>query len=103
MIVGIPLLSCNAPSVYMLLFVFVLMIRLPPTSTRTDTLFPSTTLFRSVGVARAFQTPEIFGDLTLLQNMLIPTLAKRDGAFRLNAWSRVDGQDRKSTRLNSSH
>src|SRR3546814_9725895 len=25
-------------------------------------------------------------------NMLIPTLAKRDGAFRLNAWSRVDGQ-----------
>src|SRR3546814_10279485 len=45
------------------------------------------------GVARVFQTPEIFGDLTLLQNMLIPTLAKRDGAFR----------DRKSTRLNSSH
>jgi branched-chain amino acid transport system ATP-binding protein len=45
-----------------------------------------------VGVARVFQTPEIFGDLTLLQNMLIPTLAKRDGAFRLNAWSRVDGQ-----------
>src|SRR3546814_18003769 len=43
-----------------------------------------------VGVARVFQTPEIFGDLTLLQNMLIPTLAKRDGAFRLNAWGRVD-------------
>src|SRR3546814_7708247 len=45
-----------------------------------------------VGVARVFQTPEIFGDLTLLQHMLIPTLAKRDGAFRLNAWSRFDGQ-----------
>src|SRR3546814_20412703 len=28
---------------------FVLMIRLPPRSTRTDTLFPYTTLFRSVG------------------------------------------------------
>src|SRR3546814_5297056 len=27
---------------------FVLMIRLPPTSTRTDTLFPYTTLFRSI-------------------------------------------------------
>src|SRR3546814_21047567 len=27
--------------------VFVLMIRRPPRSTRTDTLFPSTTLFRS--------------------------------------------------------
>src|SRR3546814_3053507 len=31
----------------MLLFVFFLMIRRPPRSTRTDTLFPYTTLFRS--------------------------------------------------------
>src|SRR3546814_16048177 len=30
------------------LFVFFLMIRRPPRSTRTDTLFPYTTLFRSV-------------------------------------------------------
>src|SRR3546814_4814348 len=30
-------------------FVFFLMIRRPPRSTRTDTLFPYTTLFRSVG------------------------------------------------------
>src|SRR3546814_20977630 len=30
-----------------ILFVFFLMIRLPPRSTRTDTLFPYTTLFRS--------------------------------------------------------
>src|SRR3546814_19810915 len=30
------------------LIVFFLMIRLPPRSTRTDTLFPYTTLFRSV-------------------------------------------------------
>src|SRR3546814_8208491 len=29
------------------LFLFFLMIRLPPRSTRTDTLFPYTTLFRS--------------------------------------------------------
>src|SRR3546814_19335248 len=28
-------------------FIFLLMIRLPPRSTRTDTLFPYTTLFRS--------------------------------------------------------
>src|SRR3546814_13167618 len=28
-------------------FIFFLMIRLPPRSTRTDTLFPYTTLFRS--------------------------------------------------------
>src|SRR3546814_8057349 len=31
------------------LFVFFLMIRRPPRSTRTDTLFPYTTLFRSLG------------------------------------------------------
>src|SRR3546814_5624706 len=32
--------------------VFFLMIRRPPRSTRTDTLFPYTTLFRSVSIAR---------------------------------------------------
>src|SRR3546814_19033304 len=34
-------------------FVFFLMIRRPPRSTRTDTLFPYTTLFRSAGRAAA--------------------------------------------------
>src|SRR3546814_15372346 len=33
----------------LLLFIFFLMIRRPPRSTRTDTLFPYTTLFRSSG------------------------------------------------------
>src|SRR3546814_3706626 len=33
-----------------ILFLFVLMIRRPPISTRTDTLFPYTTLFRSLRV-----------------------------------------------------
>src|SRR3546814_5306543 len=39
----------DARSLYHLVafFVFFLMIRRPPISTRTDTLFPSTTLFRS--------------------------------------------------------
>src|SRR3546814_6702387 len=46
------LLSCFCPlcvlcSVH--IFFFFLMIRRPPRSTRTDTLFPYTTLFRSVG------------------------------------------------------
>src|SRR3546814_15302618 len=36
-----------------LLFVFFLMIRRPPRSTRTDTLFPYTTLFRSGDSSRA--------------------------------------------------
>ncbi len=44
------------------------------------------------GVARVFQTPEIFGELDLLENVMIPAFAKRDGAFRVNAWSRVKDQ-----------
>src|SRR3546814_13826547 len=39
-------------------FVFFLMIRRPPRSTRTDTLFPYTTLFRSVEPAAADAAPE---------------------------------------------
>ncbi len=38
-----------------------------------------------LGVSRVFQTPEIFADLTLLDNVMIPAFAKRDGAFRFNA------------------
>ena len=41
------------------------------------------------GVSRVFQTPEIFGELSLVENVMIPALAKRDGAFRVNAWSAV--------------
>jgi len=37
-----------------------------------------------LGVSRVFQTPEIFPDLTLLQNVMIPAFAKRDGAFSFN-------------------
>nr|WP_319251907.1 ABC transporter ATP-binding protein [uncultured Celeribacter sp.] len=38
-----------------------------------------------MGISRVFQTPEIFGDLTVMENMMIPCFAKRDGAFRLHA------------------
>src|SRR3546814_15863801 len=37
------------PTLYVVIFVVFLMIRRPPRSTRTDTLFPYTTLFRSLG------------------------------------------------------
>src|SRR5690625_3534493 len=37
-----------------------------------------------MGIARVFQTPEIFPDLTLLQNVMVPAFAKRDGAFAFN-------------------
>src|SRR3546814_15523790 len=39
--------SCDCLLCYSIFFVFFLMIRRPPRSTRTDTLFPYTTLFRS--------------------------------------------------------
>ena len=38
------------------------------------------------GVSRVFQTPEIFADLTVLENVMIPALAHRDGIFELNAF-----------------
>lgn len=38
-----------------------------------------------MGVSRVFQTPEIFGELSVLENMTIPILAKRDGAFKMRA------------------
>ncbi len=44
------------------------------------------------GVARVFQTPEIFEDLSLLENVMIPAFAKRDGSFRMNLGSRLEGQ-----------
>jgi branched-chain amino acid transport system ATP-binding protein len=45
-----------------------------------------------VGVSRVFQTPEIFGELTLLENVMIPAFAKRDGAYRLHLWSPLSGE-----------
>ncbi len=45
------------------------------------------------GVVRVFQTPEIFGELSLLDNVLIPAFSHRDGEFQLNGWSRAAEQD----------
>ncbi len=45
-----------------------------------------------VGVSRVFQTPEIFGELTLHDNVTISALAHRDGAFRLKLWRHVDDE-----------
>jgi branched-chain amino acid transport system ATP-binding protein len=43
-----------------------------------------------MGIARVFQTPEIFGDLNVLENVVIPCFARRDGAFRLHALETVE-------------
>src|SRR3546814_15613791 len=85
-----------------LFFVFFLMIRLPPRSTRTDTLFPYTTLFRSIrtdghgGAVVAGGACAVVGD------------ARRDTRRRDTRPCTAGGHagadtDRKSTRLNSSH
>lgn len=44
------------------------------------------------GVVRVFQTPEIFGELSLLDNVLIPAFSHRDGEFELNGWSHAAEQ-----------
>lgn len=38
-----------------------------------------------MGISRVFQTPEIFADLSVFENVMIPCFAKRDGAFRMHA------------------
>jgi branched-chain amino acid transport system ATP-binding protein len=45
-----------------------------------------------MGIARVFQTPEIFTDLTVWENILIPCFAHRDGAFEMNALASVGRQ-----------
>src|SRR3546814_2041780 len=107
------------------------MIRRPPRSTRTDTLFPYTTLFRS---PRAYKPPcrmcwsssgrgrtswddflhrdidrkslEARQDQRLERDELAaegPSFDIPGGPRRLDAEHQSGGKDRKSTRLNSSH
>src|SRR3546814_1189117 len=103
------------------------MIRRPPRSTRTDTLFPYTSLFRS----RLRELLLDFLDLAVLEDLQLAeegphlvgglVLADQPGAAlggrggdagfqlfaavveRLDALRHRIAQDRKSTRLNSSH
>lgn len=42
-----------------------------------------------MGISRVFQTPEIFGDLSVIENMMIPCFAKRDGSFTANAFTNM--------------
>src|SRR3546814_4232589 len=105
--------------------VFFLMILRPPRSTRTDTLFPYTTLFRSVapgaqGMDRA--TADYMGMMATVMNALAlqDALKNRGVDARVQSALNLDqvvepyirpkalryleeGKDRKSTRLNSSH
>ncbi|HEB96548.1 MAG TPA: ABC transporter ATP-binding protein [Sedimenticola thiotaurini] len=44
------------------------------------------------GMVRVFQTPEIFPDLNVLENVMIPALAKQEGVFRFNAFTSLAGR-----------
>ena len=40
-----------------------------------------------MGISRVFQTPEIFSELNVMENMMISCFAKRDGSFRMQAFA----------------
>src|SRR3546814_10183320 len=103
------------------------MIRRPPRSTRTDTLFPYTTLFRSLARSAAQreagrrdeQCAEQFGEIILVapsaiddrlnpaRHILFESIAQflHDRGFdhRILTSRELGRGDRKSTRLNYSH
>src|SRR3546814_4874030 len=106
------------------------MIRRPPRSTRTDTLFPYTTLFRSLvnnlgiyGAREFFEISDADWEEMFQVNVHSGVrLARHYGkGMRANGWGRIQfissesalnipsemvhygARDRKSTRLNSSH
>src|SRR3546814_18829717 len=98
-------------------FFFFLMIRRPPRSTRTDTLFPYTTLFRSIllhlaekderlmprdAQARANTLAWLFAAYNSVEPMLFE-LGNVDIFASDEEWAKLRRPDRKSTRLNSSH
>src|SRR3712207_9164750 len=85
--------ACARPGLF--LYFFFLMIRRPPRST----LFPYTTLFRSAsrGRARARVGPEP------VRRADVEVAGKAEPHARRRADACRGAQDRKSTRLNSSH
>src|SRR3546814_13987837 len=104
----------------LILFFFFLMIRRPPRSTRTDTLFPYTTLFRSDGgldplaatnlVAYLDDQVAATGAVPDDRTIVVERFRDEIGDWRVCVLSPFGAQvhapwaiDRKSTRLNSSH
>src|SRR3546814_16412776 len=98
------------------MFFFFLMIRRQPRSTRTDTLFPYTTLFRSHQRQQfvvALQVFAVVGEALAAEIGLAQLVALDHGAHGAiqdqDALAKQAGEvaaagiDRKSTRLNSSH
>jgi branched-chain amino acid transport system ATP-binding protein len=46
-----------------------------------------------MGISRVFQTPEIFADQSVLENVLIPCFAGRDGSFRMHAFESIQSEE----------
>src|SRR3546814_9759624 len=57
------------------------MIRRPPRSTRTDTLFPNTTLFRSIKFGLRYADPRRRGGKRALRSPNVRTLAEHVGGY----------------------
>src|SRR3546814_12626760 len=97
--------------------VFFLMIRRPPRSTRTDTLFPYTTLFRSQGSGGRVEQDLEDAVLARIEDAVALCCVGQPEAVGEDVFGvqlpagdqgeqRAPGggdRDRKSTRLNSSH
>src|SRR3546814_15487081 len=97
------------------------MIRRPPRSTRTDTLFPYTTLFRSPALAMTWagvcgddsdgnktSGRAVYGEtdkplMDIRAREIPPEGAVVVASRRHGTGAELDALDRKSTRLNSSH
>src|SRR3546814_11396720 len=100
------LLTCQYGTRWSCDLVCLLMIRRPPRSPRTDTLFPYTTLFRSIiaavgGVHKARTLTIAIGCAIMLPALLLTIAASAPlTAVLLIACILLD---RKRTRLNSSH
>src|SRR3546814_13288212 len=97
---------CLSRSVHVLRALLFLMIRQPPRSTRTDTLFPYTTLFRSARFdpreTDAWHPIHLKGnDQAVPVNRAV--LIERVLDVEAHILSFAQAEDRKSTRLNSSH
>src|SRR3546814_6795422 len=100
------------------LLFFFLMIRRPPRSTRTDTLFPYTTLFRSRAGLREPEKPigsylfsgptgvgktEVARQLAHILGVELIRFDMSEYMERHSVSRLIGAPDRKSTRLNSSH
>src|SRR3546814_15707925 len=102
------MITLRRPLIY-----FFLMIRRPPISTLTDTLFPYTTLFRSHSLRSGEPLDELWHPFwhtthsdcaqrtTDIRMMTMKSKTMMDRSKRTPP--RLIGGERKSTRLNSSH